>query len=253
MFIEHSNPDHKDEGGLRTHGYFKQSLPNKPLITVVTVVFNGEKHLEDTILSVLNQTYDNVEYIIIDGRSTDGTVDIIKKYEGQLDYWVSEKDEGIYDAMNKGWMLGTENTCILFLGAGDRIVQLPQKIFQDRIIHGTVQTSEVNYYCSRSDWSLQFGNTLHHQALLIPKRFASAAPFNTAYPLYADFDFNQRLRLQGYKFEPDSQFVSYALPGGASAKLDALQMSTIVYNNYGIFFALVTYTYCLYQKLKHGL
>lgn len=71
-------------------------------ISVITVVRNGEKTLEQTILSVLNQTYDNMEYIIVDGASTDGTVDIIKKYEKHLAAWISEPDRGVYDAMNKG-------------------------------------------------------------------------------------------------------------------------------------------------------
>lgn len=71
-------------------------------IYVITVCRNAEALLEDTILSVLGQTYPNVRYIIIDGASTDGTVDIIKKYQDRLAYWVSEPDKGIYDAMNKG-------------------------------------------------------------------------------------------------------------------------------------------------------
>src|SRR6266568_462736 len=91
----------KGEGGLRIHGYYKRSLPSKPLITIVTVVYNGVRHLEETILSVVNQAYDNIEYIIIDGASTDGTLDILKQYDGKLDYWVSERDNGIYYAMNK--------------------------------------------------------------------------------------------------------------------------------------------------------
>lgn len=132
------------EGGLRTQGYFKvggiipspltpnaspltedtspltpnPSPENKPLITVVTVVFNGEKFLEETILSVINQTYDNVEYIIIDGGSTDGTLDIIKKYEHAIDYWVSEKDKGISDAFNKGVNVA-QGDYINFQGDGD--------------------------------------------------------------------------------------------------------------------------------------
>jgi glycosyltransferase involved in cell wall biosynthesis len=101
------HPARKGEGGLRTKGHFKKSLPNKPLISVVTVVFNGEKHLEETILSVVNQGYDNVEFIIIDGGSIDGTLDIVKKYQDRIDYWVSEPDRGISDAFNKGISLST--------------------------------------------------------------------------------------------------------------------------------------------------
>lgn len=112
------NPDRKGEGGLRTQGYFKCSLPDKPLITVITVVFNGAQHLEDTIKSVINQTYDNVEYLIVDGGSTDGTQDIIRRYEGQIDYWVSEKDQGIYDAWNKGVKVA-KGGWLCFIGAGD--------------------------------------------------------------------------------------------------------------------------------------
>ncbi len=89
-----------------------------PLISIITVVFNGAKHLEETILSILNQSYPNIEYIIIDGGSTDGTLDIIKKYENYIDYWISEPDNGIYDAMNKGISI-SNGSIIGLLNSGD--------------------------------------------------------------------------------------------------------------------------------------
>jgi glycosyltransferase involved in cell wall biosynthesis len=91
---------------------------NNPLISIITVVYNGVSTLEQTILIVINQTYKNIEYIIIDGGSIDGTVDIIKKYEDKLAYWVSEPDKGIYDAMNKGIDKAT-GEWINFMNAGD--------------------------------------------------------------------------------------------------------------------------------------
>ena len=89
-----------------------------PLISVVTICYNAKNDLEKTILSVLSQTYQDIEYIIIDGGSTDGTVDIIHKYSERLFYWISEPDKGIYDAMNKG-MDRAIGSWINFMNAGD--------------------------------------------------------------------------------------------------------------------------------------
>ncbi|QGZ90198.1 glycosyltransferase family 2 protein [Microcystis aeruginosa] len=149
------NPERKGEGGLRTKGYFKQSYRETsevsekfavPLVTIITVVFNGEKHLEQTIQSVISQTYDNVEYILIDGGSTDGTVDIIRKYEDKIDYWVSEPDAGISDAMNKGISLAT-GILINHLHAGDKFAA------------DTTLSSVVSSYNSEG-WRWCFGNQL---------------------------------------------------------------------------------------------
>ena len=96
------NKKRYSEGGLRINLEFKKSLPNKPLITIITVVLNGEKYLQETIDSIKNQTYKNYEFIVIDGGSTDKTLEIIKNNSNLIDYWVSEKDEGLYDAFNKG-------------------------------------------------------------------------------------------------------------------------------------------------------
>lgn len=101
---------------------------NLPKITVITVVFNGEKTLEKTILSVINQTYENIEYIIIDGGSEDSTIDIITAYEGAIDYWVSQEDDGIYDAMNKGISFSS-GEFVIFMNSGD--IFISQTILQD--------------------------------------------------------------------------------------------------------------------------
>jgi glycosyltransferase involved in cell wall biosynthesis len=77
-------------------------MANAPLVSIITIVYNGEKHLEQTIKSVIEQTYPNIEYLVIDGGSTDGSLSIIRQYEKHIDYWISEKDRGISDAFNKG-------------------------------------------------------------------------------------------------------------------------------------------------------
>lgn len=110
---------------------------NYALITVITVTYNAEKYLEETILSVINQSYPNIEYLVIDGGSTDGTVDIIKKYKDKISYWVSEADSGIYDAMNKG-ILKANGEWINFMNAGDTFnsMNVLDLIFKDHLYDG---------------------------------------------------------------------------------------------------------------------
>lgn len=150
-----THPQRKGDGGLRAKGYFKVGIRSavnaknvdsrsidqqKPLITVITVVFNGAQTLERSILSVINQTYDNVEYVIVDGGSTDGTLDLIRRYEHAIDYWVSEPDSGIYDAWNKAAGLSLGDWCI-FLGADDQLVA--DDVLEE--IHSRDVLSPVNY------------------------------------------------------------------------------------------------------------
>jgi glycosyltransferase involved in cell wall biosynthesis len=95
---------YRQDGGLRTKGLFlKTSLPAKPLVSVVTPVYNAEDTIAETINSIISQSYENIEYIIIDGGSNDGTLEIIKAFEDRIAYWLSEKDGGMYEAVNKGF------------------------------------------------------------------------------------------------------------------------------------------------------
>jgi glycosyltransferase involved in cell wall biosynthesis len=176
----------KGEGGLRTKGYYKKSYEDKPLISIITVVYNGEKYLEETIQSVLNQTYDNVEYIIIDGGSTDGTVDIIRKYEDSIDYWVSESDKGISDAFNKG-VQAAKGDYINFQGDGDGFCSEAalKKVFEginpnkDIFVSARIKRIDMNgdeIFISKQSKifnkrSLLFRMSLPHQGLFTHKSY----------------------------------------------------------------------------------
>lgn len=122
----------------------KKSRAGKPLVSIVTPVFNGKLYLEQTIQSVIGQTYDNIEYIVIDGGSTDGSCELIKKYEDKLAYWISESDSGMYDAINKG----------LKVASGDILAYLNS----DDLYHPDSVKIAVEYFQNHSDIELIYGN-----------------------------------------------------------------------------------------------
>jgi glycosyltransferase involved in cell wall biosynthesis len=115
------------EGGRRSRNATGKQTPGSPLVSVITSVYNGAEDLERTLKSVVAQSYPCVEYIVVDGASKDGTVDILKKYDDVIDYWISARDTGIYDAWNKGVQLA-QGEWIAFLGVGD--AYLPDAINQ---------------------------------------------------------------------------------------------------------------------------
>ena len=198
------NPERKGEGGLRTQGYFKRSYNEEsgfsdnlplPLVTIITVVFNGEKHLEQTIQSVINQTYDNVEYIVIDGGSTDGTVDIIRKYEEKIDYWVSEPDNGIYDAMNKALTIA-KGDWILFLGSDDILINCLEELSiilknPSNIYYGDVYSKRKHkLYGGRFDFARLVVQNICQQSIFYPKEVFQDRNFDLIYEYLADYHFN---------------------------------------------------------------
>lgn len=220
-------------------------MNNVVRITVVTVVKNGACLLEKTILSVIEKMATaEIDYIIIDGGSTDGTIDIIKKYADHFSYWVSEQDNGIYDAMNKGWAAAAGNSCILFLGAGDRIISLPdiKRFDQLDVVYGFVQMGKKKVFKSRADSHLKLYNSLHHQALLVNKTLHPAPPFNCSYRVYADFDFNQRLKKSGAHFIYSSDLIGYARPGGVSDRQCFAESLHIVLKNYGFLWSALAFS-----------
>lgn len=113
-----NNLIYSKSGGKRKYGFFRKNEKRFPIITIITVVLNDKSNIENTIKSVLRQNYPNLEYIIIDGSSYDGTLSIIKKYDKYIDYWISHKDNGIFDAQNIGLQLSS-GKYVSFVNSGD--------------------------------------------------------------------------------------------------------------------------------------
>lgn len=185
-------------GGLRTKGIEKKNQQEKPLITVVTVVYNGAESLEQTITSVINQTYDNIEYIIIDGASSDSTLDIIQKYEDKIDYWQSEPDKGIYDAMNKGIRLAT-GEYISLLNSGDwyekytieRIVDAIKKEPNIDIFYGMMRIyTEDKKFLWMYGYSHNYLDKamISHPTSFVKKSIYEKYKYNIEYKSAADYD-----------------------------------------------------------------
>jgi len=166
-------------------------------ITVVTVVYNAVGTLEHTIKSVLGQQNVNVDYIIVDGGSTDGSLEIIRKYENSLAYCVSEPDNGIYDAMNKA-ILHAKGDWIYFLGADDVffsptvLEQVSKKLISD----DTVYYGNVLFKHSNKTYDGKFNilklatRNISHQSIFYPNAVFKKYKFNTAYKIFADYHLN---------------------------------------------------------------
>ena len=247
------------EGGLRLKGFYKSSNEEKPLVTVVTVVYNGAEYLEDTIKSVIEQTYDNVEYIIVDGGSTDGTLETIKKYEDAIDYWVSEPDKGIYDAMNKGIDLGS-GKWINFMNAGDLFFNL--EVFNEiafnehihfNLIYGDKKFKGVSVKALPVE-NIEFG-IIHacHQSMFFSLDFLKLNLFyyNVSYRIYADYDLVARL----YKFDNKMHYLNMPISvfqGGGVSSAVSWQKRYDKYHsilkNFGFFFLIKS----LIKRFSYG-
>ena len=171
-------------------------------VFVITVCRNAGELLEPTMLSVLNQTYDNLQYIVVDGGSTDGTVEVIRKYEDRLAAWVSEPDKGIYDAMNKGLRMAKgmmkegDTAWVNFMNAGDRFTD--DKVVKDVFSHPIAEHIKVivghfnQCYADKKvmkkadgiDW-LPAWMPFCHQATFVR---ADCCEFDTRYQIAADYD-----------------------------------------------------------------
>lgn len=202
-----------------------QPVKPTPLITIITVVLNRVNQLETSIQSAIGQSYQNIEYIVIDGGSSDGTINIIKKYQDRFKYWESKQDRGIYDAMNKG-LEYAEGELVLFLNSDDRL--------EDDVL-ARVATSVSN----NPNYDIYHGSIIIDDKPIVAhgkfptsipayqpasfvrrKLFPTTESFDITYKIAADFKFFKYLQLSGRKFLKLDYPISRFATDGISANLD---------------------------------
>lgn len=243
-------------------------------ISIITVCFNSEKNIEDTIKSVLSQTYQNYEYLIIDGKSTDKTLSIIKKYEkkfqGKMKY-VSEKDKGIYDAMNKGIRLttgdiiGTINSDDILANkyVFEKIINKFSKknvdavysnlLFMDENLENPVRNFIAHKYSKHLGWHPP------HPTLYLKKEiYEKVGYFNLDYKIGADLDFMMRVIKEEYKFAYIREYLVIMRAGGVSTAglkgyLKNLKEANIVLKNQKIKGYYVINIFRIFKTIYQGL
>jgi len=179
-----------------------------PKLSIITINYNNASGLNRTLTSVLNQTFSDYEYIVIDGGSTDGSVDVIKQFENKISYWVSEKDSGIYNAMNKGIKKATGMYC-LFLNSGDYLVnnnvldKIFSSAFSEDIIYGNMNIDYLNGKIEKGkmpdkiDVYQMYIDTLWHPVSFIKRRlFELYGNYDESYKIVADYEFFFRVIVQ---------------------------------------------------------
>ena len=198
-----------------------------PLISVITVSYNAVDVIEASILSVINQNVDNYEYIIVDGGSTDGTVDVIKKYQDKITYWISETDKGIYDAMNKGVGLSKGDWCY-FINAGDSfysvdvLCNLKLEYVKDvDVVYGAINciTSSNSFLLKPKPLKI-IKDTMpfSHQAVFVKRLILEKNSFDINFKISADYKLFRHLFFERYRFEEiDVVVANYEAEEGVSS------------------------------------
>ena len=238
-----------------------------PKISIITIVYNNVRDIEHTILSVINQTYQNIEYIIVDGASTDGTLDIINTYRGSIDILISEKDNGIYDAMNKG-LKKASGEYVLFLNSGDELYDnhtiqtIVEKGNNADIIYGETKLVDEDRKIvgdrrhktpAEFDWqSFKYGMNICHQAIYVKRTIAE--PYDLEYQLSADIDWVIRSAKKAKTTKNVNTYVARYLVGGMSQKRHRQSLKerfNIFKKHYGTVPNLINHGIIALRLLKH--
>jgi len=220
-------------------------------VTIVTICFNSEKTLSKTIESVINQDYTYLEYIVIDGGSSDKTLEIINKYKSYISAFLSEPDEGIADAFNKGIKLSTGDL-ILFLNSDDflsnnRVISDALKFYKNdnTILCGKINfindTNKIKIFSSHPE-KLHRGMYVRHPAVLTPKIiFDTIGNFDVSLTIAMDYEFMLRCKTMGINFLSIPIIFTNMLYGGASSNYNKAAVEELRIKNKYLGFSLISY------------
>ena len=242
----------------------------KPLFSIITVVYNNEKYLEETIKSVVNQKFRNFEYIIIDGGSSDKTLDIIKRYESQIDYWISEKDKGIYDAFNKGMSLA-KGDFIGIVNSDDTYLDNALEIIAKYINKLTNKEIDFIFGSVKKHWGILYGYrpekiyyswgfySSHSTGFFLRRSSAKKIGlYNINYKYHADYDYFYRMivkkKMKGTSTKKN-EITGNFRRGGYSSKIKFrklfMEELKIRYNNgQSIFLIIIIFMYKSIKNFK---
>ena len=237
-----------------------------PLFTIITVCYNSSKTIAKTIESVLNQNFDDYEYLIIDGQSTDGTVDIVESYKekfgGKLKI-VSEKDHGIYDAMNKGIsmakgkLVGLINSDDYYEPGALKKVSDIYDGYEYSIIYGMLRTlksgTETGVYL-KSHQFIEEDMIAHPSCFISKKIYEEFGAYSLEYPCSADYEFFLRIRNEKkIKYYPIYEIISNFSIDGASGQTKGYMDTMRLKKNYGLIGGVAYYMIMLKCKLAMAL
>lgn len=189
-----------------------------PTLTVITVVRNAAHEIEHTFRSIKALKTGEVEYIVLDGLSDDGTVALIQKYEPYIDYWRSASDKGLYDAMNQAIKLA-HGRYVVHINAGDQLLCLPSALFGGADmaeLYCACVATEDGMKCPEWNKSIYMHNTIPHQGCFYRRELLLAHPYDLRYRVFADYDLNLKLYEEGVRAVVSREVVAYHSVRGLS-------------------------------------
>lgn len=242
------------KGGRRT----RLQNENNPFISIITITYNRAESLKKTIESVSNQTFDNYQFIVIDGGSKDSTVEILKSYQDNIDYWISERDNGIADAMNKGLDIA-KGMWIYFLNSDDMLYsdkvlfEISTYLNDQDLAYGNVIYNTGRIFISNLDHRILLTNTVHHQGAFYNRKIFEKYRYSKTYKVLGDYDLNLFISKHYKYFTKLPLIIASCLEGGISRDVSLgkyLEEARARYKYYGAFLGM---TLGIYSILKYAI